>query len=485
MAKTDEFAFLESRGRLLSVAVTTGLLAFLSTASPPTADAATVTAQGAVTALTNVSEMGLTPAEARFDEPGVSAGDPIPVGLYSGVGLTFRVTNFATIGIQDRSGTPGSPQYLDPSDHFPLPIGGGASQTGLGCRTCGVASVTGSRTRIGLTASRNGTQYLTVWDTGGYIIGQVTWDPLNDAAFVGLDTGGVPIGFVAYGNDDVWNGATYEISGSSTYTDTWLLQALCGNNVVDAGEQCDDGNQYDGDCCNAGCEYEAADSLCDADANACTIDQCDGLGTCLFSSNLDCVDTNPCTQDSCLAASGCVNAQTPATGCGSAGVASLMLSNSATAAKKKATFVWAKGTSGLAAFGDIATTDYSLCVYDAGGIVANMTAPAASTCAGIDCWKMLGTAGNEKGVAYKDKSRIPEHDGVKTLIGKADDGTAGKASVKLVALGENIPAMATGSGLSGTVTAQVVTNNAACWDAQFPSATKNDGVLYKAKFKAP
>jgi cysteine-rich repeat protein len=39
--------------------------------------------------------------------------------------------------------------------------------------------------------------------------------------------------------------------------DIGAFEDACGNGTVDAGEQCDDGNRLDGDCCSAGCRYEA------------------------------------------------------------------------------------------------------------------------------------------------------------------------------------------------------------------------------------
>lgn len=514
MARTNDAAFLGSRGHLLSVAAAAGLLTVLSAALPHPVGAASMVTQGPVGLLTDVSEMGLNPSEARFDEVGVVAGDPIPLDLYGSLGLTFQNQQFATIGIQDRAGWPSwAPHYIGPGSSFGPPIAGGGSQTGLVCETCGVATVTGGPTRFGLTASGNGTQYLTVWDTAGYIIGQVDWDPgLGDSAFVGLDTRGVPIGFVAYGNDNVWNGEYYNSSGGSTYSDTWLWQD-CGNGIIDAGEQCDDGNVDSADCCDAGCQLEAVDSPCDTDpvacedrtcdgagtcvthgnsgagtacnldANACSVDQCDGAGNCLYHSDLDCDDANPCTQDSCVPASGCLNAATPASSCKSEATASVLLSSPAEAAKRRVTFVWTKGASELAAFGDIATTDYTLCVYSDNAVVVRLTAPAAATCGTSPCWSMIGAAGKEKGVVYKDKSKVAEHDGIKLLLGKADDGVAGKATVKLQASGVNIPALSMGAGLPAPVAVQLVTSNAGCWAVEFQSdnATKDNSVTYKAK----
>lgn len=52
----------------------------------------------------------------------------------------------------------------------------------------------------------------------------------------------------------------------------------CGNGVVDPGEQCDDGNTDDGDCCSGSCQFEAAGSACAEDGDACTADVCGGSG---------------------------------------------------------------------------------------------------------------------------------------------------------------------------------------------------------------
>jgi cysteine-rich repeat protein len=83
-------------------------------------------------------------------------------------------------------------------------------------------------------------------------------------------------------------------------------QNVCGDGTLDVNEECDDGNTADGDCCSSACTFETsecrppadecdaaevcsgtsfpcpADVLapagtpCTADANPCTLDQCDG-----------------------------------------------------------------------------------------------------------------------------------------------------------------------------------------------------------------
>src|SRR5262249_25686171 len=48
-----------------------------------------------------------------------------------------------------------------------------------------------------------------------------------------------------------------------TYSPNW------GNGVVNAGEQCDDGNTTDGDCCDHNCHFEAAGTVCRLSTAAC------------------------------------------------------------------------------------------------------------------------------------------------------------------------------------------------------------------------
>jgi len=57
---------------------------------------------------------------------------------------------------------------------------------------------------------------------------------------------------------------------------------ICGNGTVDEGEECDDGNTLDGDCCNSICNFDIAGSPCgDPSDTVCdNPDTCDGNGHC-------------------------------------------------------------------------------------------------------------------------------------------------------------------------------------------------------------
>ena len=186
-------------------------------------------------------------------------------------------------------------------------------------------------TQFGLTASRNGTQYITVWNTNGQMIGQVTWQPNNDAAFVGIDTNGVPIGMLTYGNDNLWAGGSYDIGGSTIISDHWIwaLGVPCQS---DADCMDDDNPCTLTQCSNGACLYPAdPQGICPDDGNLCTTDECQN-GACIHWDNndpcddadactdfdtcdngecngvdIECNDANLCSVDSCDSMIGCVN----------------------------------------------------------------------------------------------------------------------------------------------------------------------------------
>jgi cysteine-rich repeat protein len=73
---------------------------------------------------------------------------------------------------------------------------------------------------------------------------------------------------------------------------------LCGNGNVDPGEQCDDGNREDGDCCSSSCQFEPTGQACD-DGLFCTVGSVCNQGTCGGGAPRDCDDGNVCTADRC------------------------------------------------------------------------------------------------------------------------------------------------------------------------------------------
>jgi cysteine-rich repeat protein len=57
--------------------------------------------------------------------------------------------------------------------------------------------------------------------------------------------------------------------------------SVCGNGSIESGEVCDDGNTQAGDCCSPVCEFESSGTACSSDGSDCTVDACNGAGTCV------------------------------------------------------------------------------------------------------------------------------------------------------------------------------------------------------------
>jgi cysteine-rich repeat protein len=65
------------------------------------------------------------------------------------------------------------------------------------------------------------------------------------------------------------------------------ITTSCGDTIVEPGEQCDDGNDDNGDCCSSTCQFEPEDNPCDDGIACSTGDHCNASGICVY-------DENPC-----------------------------------------------------------------------------------------------------------------------------------------------------------------------------------------------
>lgn len=60
-------------------------------------------------------------------------------------------------------------------------------------------------------------------------------------------------------------------AGASVFIIVGAPPAMCGNSMLEAGEQCDDGNTNAGDCCSPACAFEPADTVCRAAGGVCDV----------------------------------------------------------------------------------------------------------------------------------------------------------------------------------------------------------------------
>ncbi|MBX3027195.1 beta-propeller fold lactonase family protein [bacterium] len=245
--------------------------------------------------------------------------------------------------------------------------------------------------------------------------------------------------------------------------------AVCGDGMVELGEQCDDGNAVGGDCCSATCSFEANGSSC-ADATLCDGDEtCDGAGACLPGTPLDCDDGDGCTADSCDDALGCVYDDAPRGGCVAAPQSLLLLKQNG-GGKDKLLWKWIKGGAITPAqlADPTASADYALCLYTGGALMASAALPAGAR------W-----TGGGKGYKYSDPAGSPG--GILKALVKS--GSGGKAKVVLKGKGNNLPDPPLGS-LAFPVDAQLVnTASGFCVAASFSAGNvvTSSGSTFKAK----
>ena len=169
-----------------------------------------------------------------------------------------------------------------------------------------------------LTANLSGSLILRV---GGFDDDDVA---IGDAGVAGHTT--ITMNESSSGSGTCASGAAWAVRGASpsvpaanftlTAGEQWITASIaiapgappqvCGNGVVEPGEDCDDSNTADGDCCSSMCLFEPAASPCDDSVSCTETDGCDGAGVCGGTANDGlCEDLNICTDDSCDALLDC------------------------------------------------------------------------------------------------------------------------------------------------------------------------------------
>jgi cysteine-rich repeat protein len=278
----------------------------------------------------------------------------------------------------------------------------------------------------------------------------------------------------------------------------------CGDTNIDAGEQCDDGNVLDGDCCSSTCQFEGAAAPCD-DGDACSSgDACDGAGTCVSTPVGDggaCSDGDPCTFgetctsdvcgggtayscplcEACDGSGTCADVPQTTPACHLTTIAhkaALAIADKTPDTGDAVAFKWSGQATTLPEFGNpVAVDDYALCIY-AGPtptLIFRALAPAGGLCTGKSCW----VAG--KGVKYKDKDATP--DGVLSIGLKPGPNPKAKAAVK--SRGVNLTGRPFGLPTTplapAPVRVQLQSGNGQCWQATFSTFGKNVAGSFKAK----
>jgi len=208
---------------------------------------------------------------------------------------------------------------------------------------------------------------------------------------------------------------------------------VCGDGILDRGEQCDDGNLDDGDGCSSTC----AVTCLDAPASGCRNPAFAEKGRIV-------IKNKPAPDDR----------------------------------KDKLIWKWLKGdVSPKADFGNPLVGDsFIVCMYDGTGLVASALAPAGGLCGAGQpkpCWKE-----KTKGFQYKDKDLTP--DGLQIV--KLGEGLEpGKAKILIKGKGENLdlPDLA---ALVSPVTVQMTNNAGFCWETVFSAPfQKQEAETFKDK----
>ncbi|HYC01455.1 MAG TPA: lysyl oxidase family protein [Candidatus Limnocylindrales bacterium] len=251
--------------------------------------------------------------------------------------------------------------------------------------------------------------------------------------------------------------------------ESWSLEVctICGNGTVDMGEICDDGNALNGDCCSADCQTIGADGTPCASQNQCMVGGTCSSGTCQGGFLLEC---DPCL--TCDPDAGCV-VPGDIYPCQDAAPAKsvLVLKNGSVDEADSIIWKWKSQTPvALDEFGaPQASTELTLCVYDASGLVLSATAQSGSDCADGACWDVRDTS-----AAYTEEDGAV---GGLTSI-RIKEGTQGKIVLK--GRGEMLGVPPLFLPLPATVRLKR-NDGTPCWQARFTDPATNAATLFKSR----
>jgi cysteine-rich repeat protein len=282
-----------------------------------------------------------------------------------------------------------------------------------------------------------------------------------------------------------------------------VFASTCGNTILEPGEECDDGNRAAGDCCSATCSHDPPGTRCAADTNGCTDDVCDGAGACTHPPNTEaCEDGNDCTVGDACSGGACVPGPAAAAGapcnldadlctvdqCDGAGTCTatggsltcdpcsrcdpahgcvadpdftckgpdfassvLSMRDLEPATKDRVSWSWGRGSADATEFGSpTSSTDYLFCVY------ALVVFPPSATVVSATVPASAGWSETSRGFRFRSKS-----DGVRKI--DLVSGSGGRARVKVRGRGA---ALGMPQALPGGVqVAQLKTSDGRCFGA--------------------
>lgn len=149
----------------------------------------------------------------------------------------------------------------------------------------------------------------------------------------------------------------------------------------------------------------------------------------------------------------------------------------------KLVWKWIKGAAtAVEDFGDpLASTAYTLCIYDETGGTPSLAltafVPAGGVCDGKPCWSVIG-----KGFKYKDPGAA--NAGINALLLKF--GEAGKAKIVAKGKDDNLDTPSLPLAQDQRVIVQLKNQVGVCWEASYGApATKHDDTQFKDKGDEP
>lgn len=241
----------------------------------------------------------------------------------------------------------------------------------------------------------------------------------------------------------------------------------CGDARRDTAERCDDGLGASG-CCAPDCAAAIADGTSCDDFDACTIgDQC-ANASCRGTAPLPCA---PC--GTCDARTGCradilYECKEPTT----TNAATLVVEQQRRGRRRLAWTMRSGAATAVAEFGNpLDGTEYALCAYAEGALLARAVARAGACARGHRCWHR-----RRRGFEYRNPDAP---DGISRLSLRAGD--AGRTRLRVAAHGAHLLAPALPLVKTGImVQLRRSDDRAACWLAEHTVIVKNRSDLFRA-----